>query len=210
MTLVGPRPERPAFCAEFEKRIPGWHYRTMVTPGLSGLAQVSGGYDLLPKEKVLLDLWRRCAVHLMRGCMREAGSRQLKRRVGRMLSPAFRAKDAATARAMYHVACDMLRDCCPKAAAVAEEAEPDALAYLGFPPSHWKRLRANNVQERANRTLRGFLAGIGLTVHAPAYLSSREAGRDEQCPHLCRYGHRRSASQSQNQRLLVPIILFTV
>lgn len=58
MTLVGPRPERPAFCAEFEKRIPGWHYRTMVTPGLSGLAQVTGGYDLLPKEKVLLDLCR--------------------------------------------------------------------------------------------------------------------------------------------------------
>lgn len=33
MTLIGPRPERPAFCAEFEKRIHGWHYRTMVTPG---------------------------------------------------------------------------------------------------------------------------------------------------------------------------------
>lgn len=28
----------------------------MVTPGLSGLAQVRGGYDLLPKEKVALDL----------------------------------------------------------------------------------------------------------------------------------------------------------
>ena len=26
-------------------------------PGLSGLAQVTGGYDLLPKEKVELDLW---------------------------------------------------------------------------------------------------------------------------------------------------------
>ena len=25
-------------------------------PGLSGLAQVTGGYDLLPKEKVVLDL----------------------------------------------------------------------------------------------------------------------------------------------------------
>ncbi|MGE9983912.1 sugar transferase [Slackia isoflavoniconvertens] len=58
MSLIGPRPERPAFCAEFEKRIHGWHYRTMVTPGLSGLAQVTGGYDLLPKEKVVLDLWK--------------------------------------------------------------------------------------------------------------------------------------------------------
>ena len=56
MSLIGPRPERPAFCAEFEKRIHGWHYRTMVAPGLSGLAQVTGGYDLLPKEKVVLDL----------------------------------------------------------------------------------------------------------------------------------------------------------
>lgn len=51
------RPERPAFCQEFEKRIHGWGYRTLVRPGLSGLAQVTGGYDLLPKEKVVLDLW---------------------------------------------------------------------------------------------------------------------------------------------------------
>ena len=56
MSLIGPRPERPAFCKEFEKRIHGWHYRTMVRPGISGLAQVTGGYDLLPREKVLFDL----------------------------------------------------------------------------------------------------------------------------------------------------------
>lgn len=56
MSLIGPRPERPAFCQEFEKRIHGWNYRTSVRPGLSGLAQVMGGYNLLPKEKVVLDL----------------------------------------------------------------------------------------------------------------------------------------------------------
>lgn len=56
MSLIGPRPERPAFCEEFEKRIHGWRYRTKVRPGLSGLAQVSGGYDLLPSEKVVFDL----------------------------------------------------------------------------------------------------------------------------------------------------------
>lgn len=77
MSLIGPRPERPAFCAEFEKRIHGWHYRTMVTPGLSGLAQVTGGYDLLPKEKVVLDLWnaddypqRFCYSRQFRDCCR--------------------------------------------------------------------------------------------------------------------------------------------
>lgn len=35
-----------------------------------------------------------------------------------------------------------------------EEAEPDALAYLDFPGSYWKRLRMNNVQERTNREIK--------------------------------------------------------
>lgn len=98
--------------------------------------------------------WRRCAVHLMRDCMREAGSWQLRRRVGRIVSQVFRGRDAATVTAMYHTACDMLEGCCPRAAAVLEEAEPDALAHLDFPPTHWKRLRTNNVQERTNREIK--------------------------------------------------------
>lgn len=52
--------------------------------------------------------WQRCAVHLMRDCMREAGSWQLRRRVGRIVSQVFRGRDAATVTAMYHAACDML------------------------------------------------------------------------------------------------------
>ena len=56
MSLVGPRPERQVFCDAFEKRIHGWHYRTCVRPGITGVAQVNGGYDLLPKDKVRLDL----------------------------------------------------------------------------------------------------------------------------------------------------------
>ena len=98
--------------------------------------------------------WQRCVVHLMRDCMREAGSRSLRARVGRILSPVFRGKDAATVAAMYHVAIEMLEECCPRAARVLEEAEPDALAYLDFPASHWKRLRTNNVQERTNREIK--------------------------------------------------------
>ena len=67
---------------------------------------------------------RRCAVHLMRDCVREAGSRQLGRRVARIVAPVFRGKDADEVRAMYHVACDMLADCCPKAAAVPGGPSP--------------------------------------------------------------------------------------
>lgn len=56
MSLIGPRPERPAFAEEFEKRIVGFHQRTLVRPGVTGLAQVTGGYELLPKNKVAYDL----------------------------------------------------------------------------------------------------------------------------------------------------------
>ena len=90
----------------------------------------------------------------MRDCMREAGSRPLRARVGRILSPVFRGKDAGAVAAMYHVAVEMLESCCPRAARVLEEAEPDALAYLDFPASHWKRLRTNNLQERTNREIK--------------------------------------------------------
>lgn len=97
---------------------------------------------------------RRCAQHIIRDCVREAGSRQLRRRVARIVSPVFRAKDADVARAMYHLATEMPGECCPRAARILKDAEPDALAYLNFPRSHWKRLRTNNVQERTNRETR--------------------------------------------------------
>lgn len=93
-------------------------------------------------------------VHLMRDCMREAGSWQLRRRVGRIVSQVFRWRDAVTVAAMYHAACDMLEECSPRAAAVMEEAEPKALANLDIPPTHWKRLHTNNVQERTNREIK--------------------------------------------------------
>ncbi len=70
------------------------------------------------------------------------------------MKPVFRAKDAEQVRVLYHLAAEMLEECCPKAAEIWEDAEPDALAYLDFPASHWKRLRTNNVQERTNREIK--------------------------------------------------------
>ena len=56
MSLVGPRPERKIFYDEFEKYIKGFSQRLMAKPGVTGLAQVNGGYDLLPAEKILYDI----------------------------------------------------------------------------------------------------------------------------------------------------------
>ena len=56
MSFVGPRPERACFYEEFETYIHGFHKRMAVTPGLTGLAQVNGGYDLQPEEKIVWDM----------------------------------------------------------------------------------------------------------------------------------------------------------
>ena len=56
MSIVGPRPERAYFYNIFETYIKGFSQRTKVIPGLTGWAQVNGGYDLNPEEKIIYDM----------------------------------------------------------------------------------------------------------------------------------------------------------
>ena len=55
MAFIGPRPERPEFIKEFLKEIPDFNDRISVKPGITGWAQVNGGYELSPKEKLEFD-----------------------------------------------------------------------------------------------------------------------------------------------------------
>ena len=56
MKLIGPRPERPELAEEFYKELPDFVNRLAVKPGLTGWAQVNGGYDITPAEKLVLDI----------------------------------------------------------------------------------------------------------------------------------------------------------
>lgn len=55
MSFIGPRPERPELIKEFLKNIPDFNDRLLVKPGITGWAQVNGGYSLTPKEKLEFD-----------------------------------------------------------------------------------------------------------------------------------------------------------
>lgn len=44
MSLVAPRPERPEFIREMEKRLPYYKVCHAVLPGITGLAQINYGY----------------------------------------------------------------------------------------------------------------------------------------------------------------------
>lgn len=56
MSFVGPRPERPYFVESYLEEIPGYRERFRVKPGVTGLAQVSGGYATTPERKLKYDL----------------------------------------------------------------------------------------------------------------------------------------------------------
>lgn len=57
MSIIGPRPERPLFTEEFNQEIPGFIDRLAVKPGLTGWAQVNGGYEITPGEKLREDIY---------------------------------------------------------------------------------------------------------------------------------------------------------
>lgn len=97
---------------------------------------------------------RRCIVHLMRSASSCAPTRRKKAAVLAILHAVFSGRDPDLVRELYHLACEEIEGFCSEAAALLEEAEADALAYLGFPHAHHRRLRTNNVRERANRELK--------------------------------------------------------
>lgn len=57
MSIIGPRPERPTLTMEFNDEIPGFINRLVVKPGLTGYAQVHGGYEISPEDKIKEDLY---------------------------------------------------------------------------------------------------------------------------------------------------------
>ena len=56
MSFVGPRPIRPRFFEQLASELPAFWQRLVVRPGLTGFAQVRGGYESSMAEKLAHDL----------------------------------------------------------------------------------------------------------------------------------------------------------
>jgi putative transposase len=98
--------------------------------------------------------WQRCIVHLERNVCSLLKTRTQRAMAGKAMQAVFRESDPVTVREAYHVVIDEIGKFSAAAAELLEEAEADALAYLDFPVEHRRRLRTNNVQERANREIK--------------------------------------------------------
>lgn len=84
----------------------------------------------------------RCRVHVLRNALARAGKQ------GRHVAFAFAQDDAEAAHKQWRQIADQLRPKRPKLAALMDEAEPDVLAYMGFPAAHRTKLHSTNAVER--------------------------------------------------------------
>ena len=112
-------------------------------------------------SKVMSATWQRCRVHFMRTVLAHAG-RSGRRVVSAFIATAFAQDDAEAARQQWRRVADQLRPKVPKLAALMDTAEPDVLAYMGFPAAHRVKLHSTNPLERLNGEIKRRTGVVGI------------------------------------------------
>jgi transposase-like protein len=112
-------------------------------------------------SKVLNASWQRCRVHFMRNALAHAG-KSGRRVVSAFIATAFAQDDAGAAKQQWRKVADQLRPKMPKLALLMDEAEPDVLAYMGFPAQHRAKLHSTNPIERLNGEIKRRTEVVGI------------------------------------------------
>ena len=105
--------------------------------------------------------WQRCRVHTMRNALAHAG-KSSRRVVSAFIATAFAQDSAPAASTQWRKVADQLRPKPPKLSAFMDEAEEDALAYMGFPAEHWAKLHSTNGLERLNGEIKRRTEVVGI------------------------------------------------
>jgi transposase-like protein len=111
--------------------------------------------------KVMNATWQRCRVHFMRNVLAHAG-RSGWRVVSAFIATAFVQDDAEAARQQWRRVADQLRPKVPRLAGLMDTAEPDVLAYMGFPAAHRVKLHSTNPLERLNGEIKRRTEVVGI------------------------------------------------
>ena len=99
--------------------------------------------------------WQRRTAHLQRSLSRAARRRAGEALARELAKAAFAQADALFARAVCPLACEAMGEAGEDAAAeLMEGAREGAQQHLSLPREHWRYVRANDAQERANREVK--------------------------------------------------------
>lgn len=153
---VGPS-EDGAFWTQF--------LRGLVARGLRGVRLViSDAHEGLKgaiQTALIGSSWQRCRVHFIRNALALV-PKSAQQMVAASIRTVFFQPDSKSAKETWRRVADMLRGRYPKLARLMDEAEEDVLAYLAFPPEHWRQIWSNNPLERLNREIKRRTDVVGI------------------------------------------------
>ena len=145
--------------------------RGLVARGLGGVKLVTSDAHEGLKGAIAAVLqgaaWQRCRVHFVRNVLALV-PKSAQQMVAATIRTVFVQPDAATAREQWRRVADGFRPRYPRLAGLLDDAEADVLAYLAFPPQHWRQIWSNNPLERLNKEVKRRTDVVGIFPNAAA------------------------------------------
>jgi putative transposase len=111
--------------------------------------------------------WQRCRVHFMRDALGLV-PKSAQQMVAATIRTVFAQPDAGAAREQWRRVADMFRARFGRLAELLDTAEADVLAYLAFPPGHWRQVWSNNPLERLNKEVKRRTDVVGIFPNTAA------------------------------------------
>ena len=157
--------------------------RGLVARGLKGVRLViSDAHEGLQRaigEVLAGATWQRCRAHFMRNLLARV-PKHAQPMVAALVRTIFAQPDQPSARQQLEQVARTLERRFRQAAALLREAADDVLAYMAFPPEHWRRIHSTNVLERLNRELARRCDVVGIFPNVAAVLRLVGALLEEQ------------------------------
>jgi transposase-like protein len=145
--------------------------RSLVARGLGGVQLVISDAHQGLKGAIAAVLqgaaWQRCRVHFVRNALALV-PKTAAQMVAATIRTVFVQLDAQAAREQWRRVADSFRGRFPRLAALLDDAEADVLAYLAFPPEHWRQIWSNNPLERLNKEIKRRTDVVGIFPNAAA------------------------------------------
>jgi putative transposase len=139
--------------------------RGLVARGLAGVQLVTSDAHEGLRQAIGAVLhgasWQRCRVHFLRNAL-SLVPKAAQHLVAATIRTVFAQPTPEAARAQWRQVAEGFRARFPRLATLLDEAEADVLAYLAFPPAHWRQLWSTNPLERLNKELKRRTDVVGI------------------------------------------------
>ena len=113
--------------------------------------------------------WQRCRVHFVRNALALV-PKAAQPLVAATIRTVFAQPTAEAAHQQWRHVADGFRDRFPRLAALLDAAEADVLAYLAFPPAHWRQIWSTTPLERLHKEIKRRTNVVGIFPNPAAII----------------------------------------